>query len=101
MSAVPVTIPQTFLESFCRHNHIHRLSLFGSVLTPRFRSDSDIDMLVEFEPGHVPGYFEMARMEMELSKKLGRKVDLRTPAELSRYFRDQVVSTAIPTYERS
>jgi predicted nucleotidyltransferase len=81
-------------------NHIRRLSLFGSVLTSRFGDLSDIDMLVEFEPGRVPGLLDIAGMEIELSAMLGRKVDLRTPAELSAYFRNEVVATAIPQYER-
>ena len=71
--------------------HIRKLSLFGSVLTPRFRPESDVDVLVEFEPGHVPGFLGLAQMELELGAIMGRKVDLRTPGELSRYFRDEVV----------
>jgi hypothetical protein len=82
------------LAEFCRRNHIWRLSLFGSVLTDRFGPDSDVDVLVEFEPGNGPGYFGLAGMEIELSEMLGRKVDLRTPRELSRYFRDEVVAGA-------
>ena len=101
MPSATAAIPRAFLESFCARNHIRRLSLFGSVLTPRFRADSDIDMLVDFDPGHVPGYFDLVRMEMELSEAIGRKVDLRTPEELSRYFRDEVISSALPAYERS
>ena len=98
---MPVTLHREFLESFCLRNHIRRLSLFGSVLTPRFRTDSDVDMLVEFEPGHVPGYFDLARMEMDLTAAVGRTVDLRTQHELSRYFRDEVLSSALTAYERS
>jgi predicted nucleotidyltransferase len=82
------------LAEFCRRNHIRRLSLFGSVLTDRFSPDSDVDVLVEFEPGNGPGYFGLAGMEIELSEMLGRKVDLRTPRELSRYFRDEVIARA-------
>jgi hypothetical protein len=82
------------LAEFCRRNHIRKLSLFGSVLTDRFGPDSDVDVLVEFEPGNGPGYFGLAGMEIELSEMLGRKVDLRTPRELSRYFRDEVVAGA-------
>ena len=95
-----VAIPRAQIERFCETNHIHRLSLFGSVLTERFRPDSDLDMLVEFEPGAAITYLDLARMERELSEILGRKVDLRTPEELSRYFRERVVAEALPQYER-
>ena len=88
------------IEAFCLRHHIRKLSLFGSILTPRFRAESDIDVLVEFEPGRVPGYFDLAGMELEFSEMLGRKVDLRTPQELSRYFRDKVVTSAAAQYER-
>ena len=101
MNALPVALHREFLEPFCLRNHIRRLSLFGSVLTPRFRTDSDVDMLVEFEPGHVPGYFDLARMEMDLTAAVGRTVDLRTQQELSRYFRGEVLSSALTAYERS
>ena len=100
MSAPPIVIPQDFLKEFCERNHIRKLSLFGSILTPRFRPESDIDVLVEFEPGRVPGLIRLAGMEMELSEKLGRKVDLRTPGDLSKYFREKVVATALLQYAR-
>ena len=100
-SALPVTIPKEYLREFCERNHIRRLSLFGSVLTERFRPESDVDMLVEFEPGHTPGYFGLAGMEIELSEKLGRKVDLRTARELSKHFRDRVIAEAAVQYERA
>jgi uncharacterized protein len=93
-----VEIPTEKIAEFCRRYHIRRLSLFGSVLRDDFRPESDIDMLVEFEPGHVPGLLSMAGLEMELSELLGRKVDLRTPAELSRHFRDSVLQEAAPQY---
>ena len=79
------------IAAFCRRNHIRKLSLFGSILRDDFRPDSDVDVLVEFEPGHAPGLLRMAGLEMEISALLGRKADLRTPAELSRYFRDEVL----------
>ena len=82
------------LTEFCRRNHIRRLSLFGSVLREDFRPDSDVDVLVEFEPGHPVGYITLAGMEIELGEILGRTADLRTAAELSRRFRDQVVENA-------
>ncbi len=93
-----VAIPQDELEVFCRERHIRRLAIFGSALRPDFRTDSDIDILVEFEPGHVPGLLGMARMEREMSALLGRKVDLRTPQDLSPYFRQQVVDEAEVQY---
>jgi uncharacterized protein len=89
------------IESFCLRHHIRKLSLFGSILTPHFRPDSDIDILIELAPGSKTSLFDMAAIEMELAEKLGRKVDLRTPGDLSRYFRDEVVATAAVQYERS
>jgi predicted nucleotidyltransferase len=82
------------IVAFCRARHIRRLSIFGSAIRSDFRSDSDIDILVEFEPEHIPGLFGIAHMERELSVLLGRKVDLRTPEDLSRYFRQQVLEEA-------
>jgi uncharacterized protein len=83
------------LAALCRCRGIRHLSLFGSVLKGTARPDSDIDLLVEFEPGAVPGLLGMAAIEDELSDLLGgRRVDLRTPQELSRYFRDEVVRAA-------
>jgi hypothetical protein len=83
------------LAGLCRRHGIRRLSLFGSVLRGADRPESDIDLLVEFEPKKVPGLLGMAAIEAELSSLLdGRRVDLRTPQELSRYFRDEVVRTA-------
>lgn len=87
------------IAEFCRRHHISKLSFFGSVLREDFRATSDVDVLVEFEPEHVPGLFRLARMERELSALLGnRKVDLRTPQDLSRYFRDEVMATAEVQY---
>jgi predicted nucleotidyltransferase len=101
MSALPIAIPEEFLPEFCERNHIRKLSLFGSVLTPRFRPESDIDVLVEFDPGHTPGLLTLAGMEIEISERLGRKVDIRTAEDLSRYFRDEVVASALPQFERT
>jgi len=86
------------IAGFCQRHHIRRLALFGSVLRPDFRPDSDVDVLVEFEPGCVPGlaFFSMQR---ELSELLGRKVDLNTPADLSRYYRDNVLAEAQVLYD--
>lgn len=87
------------MADFCRRNGIRKLAVFGSVLTERFSESSDIDVLVEFQPGQRVGYLRMAAMERELSAIFGgRKVDLRTPEELSRYFRDEVVRNAVVQY---
>jgi hypothetical protein len=94
MGKVHIEVPHDRISEFCRRNHIKKLSLFGSVLRDDFSDSSDIDVLIEFEPGQGTGYFGLARMERELSSILGREVDLRTPQELSRYFRDEVVSRA-------
>ena len=88
------------LASVCRQRQIRRLALFGSTLKGTARPDSDVDLLVEFEPQARPGLLTIARIEMELSDLLGgRKVDLRTPQDLSRYFRDEVVRMAEVQYE--
>lgn len=95
-----VTFDRNELKEFCLANDIKKLALFGSVLRDDFGSESDIDVLVEFFPGSVPGFFSFCRMERELSNLLGkRKVDLRTPQELSKYFRDRVVASAEVQYE--
>jgi len=89
------------LARFCEQHHIRRLALFGSVLKGTDRPNSDVDLLVEFEPDGVPGLVGIAAMEQELSDLLGgRKVDLRTAQDLSRYFRDEVVRTAQVQYAR-
>jgi len=89
-----VVIDRARLAEFCRRHHIRKLSFFGSVLGETFRPDSDVDVLVEFEPEHVPGLLTLAGMEIELSGLLGRKADVRTAEDLSRYFRDEVVAKA-------
>lgn len=95
-----VFIDDAALARFCAARHIRRLSAFGSVTTDDFRPDSDVDLLVEFEPGHVPGLLGLAAMELELSALLGgREVDLRTIADLSPYFRDHVASLAVPLHD--
>lgn len=86
------------ISEFCRKHHIRRLSLFGSILRDDFRPDSDVDVLVEFELEHLPTLFEIVAMERELSTIFGRKVDLRTAEDLSRYFRQDVVREAKPLY---
>ena len=93
-----IAIDSRTVADFCRQNQIRRLALFGSYLTEDLGPDSDIDMLVEFEPSARVGLLGMARMEIELSDLLGRKVDLRTPEDLRRYFRAEVVSSAKVLY---
>ena len=94
-----VHVPKQQLEEFCRRHHIRKLSFFGSMLREDFVPESDIDVLVEFEPGHVPGLIRLAGMELELSDLLGgRKVDMNTPQCLSRYFRDEVLKEAEVAY---
>jgi predicted nucleotidyltransferase len=85
------------VATFCRRHHVRRLALFGSVLRDNFTPQSDVDVLVEFEPGHVPG-LAFFSMEAELSALVGRKVDLNTPGFLSRYFRDRVLAEAETQY---
>jgi len=99
--ALRIALPQDKIAEFCRRHHIRRLSVFGSALRPDFHKDSDIDILVEFESGHAPGLFGIAHMERELTALLGgRKVDLRTPEDLSRYFRQRVLEEAEVQYAR-
>jgi predicted nucleotidyltransferase len=87
------------LAALCRRYHIRRLSLFGSVMKGTDRPESDVDLLVEFEQGKEPGLLGLASIEIQLSKMLGgRKVDLRTPQDLSKYFRDDVLRTAHVQY---
>jgi len=94
-----IDVAQDLVAEFCRENGIRKLAVFGSVLTERFTDASDVDVLVEFEPGERVGYLRMAAMERELSRFFGgRKVDLRTAKELSRYFRDEVLGTAVVQY---
>ena len=95
-----ITIPADGVASFCRRHHIRKLSLFGSVLRNDFRSDSDVDVLVEYEPGYVPGFIGLSPIRRELSRILGREVDMRTLASLSDYFRDDVEMNAVVIYER-
>ena len=92
-----ITIDHEKISDFCRRHHIRKLALFGSVLREDFKPESDVDVLVEFEQGHVPG-LAFFSMEMELSEILNHKVDLNTPQFLSPYFRDQVLAEAEAQY---
>jgi predicted nucleotidyltransferase len=94
-----IGMSQELIAAFCHRHHIRKLALFGSVLRADFRPDSDVDVLVEFEPGHTPGFLRLATMELELSQILaGRKADVRTPEDLSRYFRSDVLASAETIY---
>jgi len=91
-------IPKEKIADFCRRHHIRQLAIFGSALRANFGPESDVDVLVEFEAGQEPGFMALARMERELSEMFGRRVDLRTPEDLSRLFRDEVISSAEVQY---
>lgn len=95
---LPIEIDRERITAFCRKHHLTKLALFGSVLTDRFGPDSDVDILIEFDPVHIPGLIALSGMERELSQILGRKADMQTPNDLSRYFRDQVLREAIIQY---
>ena len=98
MSPEDLVIDREALATLCRRHGIRRLALFGSVLRGDVRPDSDVDVLVEFEPGQTPGLRFIA-IEDELSRLLGRKVDLNTPGFLSPHFRDRILREAFPLYE--
>ncbi|MCK4625583.1 MAG: nucleotidyltransferase family protein [Phycisphaerae bacterium] len=96
---VKVDADRERIAQFCREHHIRRLALFGSVLRDDFSPESDVDVLVDFEQGHVPGLFGLVRLERELSDVFGgRKIDLRTPEDISRYFRENVLAEAEVQY---
>ena len=98
MAKQRIEVHRDALAQFCRQNHIRKLALFGSVLTDRFGPGSDVDVLFEYDPAHVPTLFDVVEMERELSAILGHKTDMRTPEDLSRFFRDEVVRTALVQY---
>ncbi len=93
-----IILPKDKIAEFCKRCHVRKLSLFGSYLHGNFGAESDVDILVEFEPGHIPDLITLSGMEIELSEISGRKVDLRTPEDLSRYFRKEVVESAEVQY---
>jgi predicted nucleotidyltransferase len=99
MGRARIVVPKESIAHFCRRYRIRRLSLFGSVLREDFGPDSDVDVLVEFEPGARVGLIRLAGMELELGTVLGRKVDLNTPGFLSDYYRDQVLAEAEIQYD--
>ena len=94
-----IEVPRRELAEFCRSNHIRRLAIFGSVIHGDSTPKSDLDVLVEFERGHVPG-LDFFRMQEELSRLFGRRVDLNTPNFLSPYFRERVLREAEVVYAR-
>ena len=102
VKGVPMTafeIPREKIARFCKENRIRRLSLFGSILREDFTSASDIDVLVEFEPDARVGLIRLSALERELGELLGRRVDMNTPAFLSKYFRDRILSEAAIQYD--
>lgn len=96
-----INIPKDKLAEFCRRHQIHRLALFGSVLRDDFAADSDVDVLVEFEPGARIGLIGLAGIENELSRLIGRKVDMNTAGCLSPYFREEVLHEAEVAFEQA
>ncbi len=99
MDKLHIDLPEDKVAEFCRLHRIRRLALFGSVLRDDFRSDSDVDVLVEFEQGFRVGLIRLAGIELELSKLIGRKVDLNTPGFLSKYYRDRILNEALVQYD--
>jgi len=101
MEKLKIEVPMDELAAFCKRHHIRRLAFFGSVLRDDFTPESDVDVLVEFEPDARVGLITFAGIENELSKLLGRKVDLNTAGFLSPYFRDEVLRGAEAAYEQA
>lgn len=98
MKTLPIDIPAKAIAEFCGRHHIASLSLFGSVLRDDFTPESDVDVLVEFEPGRTPGLITFVGMQHELGDLIGRTVDLNTRGDLSKYFVEEVVSEALPIH---
>ena len=94
MKQLPVELHSQKIEKFCQKHHIVYLALFGSILTTKFRKTSDVDVLVKFEKKYIPHLFGIVNVEAELSDIIGRDVDLKTPNDLSPYFRDLVLAKA-------
>ena len=94
MSKFPIQLQKDKVERFCRKHHIIYLAFFGSVLTSNFTKESDVDILVKFEKKHTPHLFGLIGMESELSDIIGYPVDLKTPNDLSSYFREDVLNRA-------
>jgi predicted nucleotidyltransferase len=101
MEKIRIEIPEEEITAFCQRNHIRKLWFFGSVLRDDFTPDSDIDVLVEFEPDARVGFMTLAGMEIELSELLGRKAEIHTVKGLHPYFRDEVMQEAQVQYEQT
>jgi uncharacterized protein len=99
MDEAKVILPKSRIAEFCKRNRILKLSLFGSVMCEDFTPDSDVDILVEFEPGTRVGLIRLSGLEIELGNIVGRKVDLNTTGFLSKYYRDQVLAEADVLYD--
>lgn len=99
MRTLPINVPLDQIAAFCQRHHIVNLALFGSVLRDDFSPQSDVDVLVQFDPAHIPGW-GIFGMQEELSEILGRRVDLNTRGSLSPYFVEDVVQTAEVVYEK-
>ena len=96
---LPIKVPQPALDDFCQRNHIHLLAFFGSVLREDFGPDSDVDIIVQFEPRYVPGLISLAGLELELSEMFGgRKVDLNTPGFFKPSLRKRIMAEAVVQY---
>lgn len=93
-----IDISREQIADFCRRHHIRKLAFFGSVLREDFRPTSDVDVLLEFEPGIRVGLFELMAMQLEFSDMIGREADFRLPGDLSHYFRDRVIAEAEVQY---
>ena len=99
MPKMSIRLDKKKISIFCKKNHIDFLALFGSILTSDFKETSDVDVLVKFEKDHIPSLFDIGDIESELTAIVGRQVDLRTPNEISKYFRDEVLAQAHVIYE--
>lgn len=99
MGKAKINIPKEKIVNFCKQNHVRRLYLFGSVLRRDFGPSSDVDVLVEFEPGTRVGLIRLSGLEIELGDIIGRKVDLNTPGFLSKYYRDKILGEAEVQYD--
>jgi predicted nucleotidyltransferase len=99
MGEAKISIPKDKIADFCKQNQVRRLSFFGSVLREDFGPDSDVDILVEFEPGTRMGLIRLSGLEIELGEIVGRKVDLNTRGFLNKYYRDQILTEADVQYD--
>jgi len=96
--SLQIPIDREQIADFCRRHHIRKFAFFGSVLRDDFRPDSDVDVLIEFEPEHVPGLLRLMTMQLEFTEIIGREADFRTPRDLGTHFRDRVVKEAEVLY---